>query len=329
MVADSSDPTEAGNVVAACKGFADYRYFAPQTTVIDKCAAVIAAIDTPYTVMIPDDDITFPHAIDAALNVLREDNECVAAHGYVLRFGMHAAEQKFFDIHDVFGFTPTIGEDDPFRRHYHLMRRYQPFIWAVFRTAVFAAALRGSIQVDGLVFQEIMFMSLAVLQGKVVRLPLVYSMRGSEESLTPLAEINPVFWFLNDAGEFFSRYSAYRNELAKNIRAMNISISKDTKLEQLLDIIHATWLGREVDVGMLNHVARRLLGDDLPAIQNQPQWPGWRAPDKSDLVRASAKSDRSYVWRKTVIAAEPREEITIDLEEMANVERQLDFYSLA
>lgn len=335
VVADSSDPTNAKNVAAACEGFADYRYFASQTRVVDKCAAVIATIDTPYTVMIPDDDITFPHAIDAALDALRENNDCVAAHGYVLRFGMHASEQglfkrrqNFFDVHNVFSFTPTIGEHDPFRRHYHLMRRYQPFMWAVFRTAAFAAAFRGTIQVDGVVFQEIMFMSLAVLQGKVLRLPLIYAMRGSEKSLTPLAEVNPFFWFLADAGQFFSGYFAYRNALAKNIRAMKISTPKDTKLEQLLDIVHGTWLGREVDVGMINHTARQLLGDDLPAIQNQPQWPGWRAPGKSDIVHVSSRIDRNYVWRKAVIAAEPRAEITIGLEEIANVERQLDAYVL-
>jgi hypothetical protein len=79
---------------------------------------------------------------------------------------------------------------------------------------------------------------------------------------------------------------------------------------------------------MINHAARRLVGDDLPAIQNQPQWPGWRELDKSDVVHVSAKNDRSYVWRKAVIAAEPRAEIMIGSIEIANVERQLDVYDL-
>ena len=87
MGTNSSDPTKAKDVVAACEGFADYRYFAPHSRVIDKCAAVIAGVDTPYTVMIPDDDITFPHAINAALDALRENNDYVAAHGYPLRLG--------------------------------------------------------------------------------------------------------------------------------------------------------------------------------------------------------------------------------------------------
>ena len=322
-------------VFGACKGIADYRHFDPQARAIDRWAAVTAVVDTPYIVLCPDDDITFPHAIDAALSALSAANDFVAAHGYVLRFGIHRvrggifkAQKNFFDVHDVFSFTPTIGEDDPLRRHYHLMRRYQPFIWAVFRTAAFSTALQRAAQVEGALFQEIMFMNMAVLQGKVMRLPLVYAMRGGEESLTPGDEVNPFFWFLKDAGHFFSCYSAYRNALAKNTRAMNISIPKDAKLEQLLDIVHGTWLGREVDVGMINHAARRLLGDDLPAIQNQPQWPGWRGLDKSDVVHVSAKNDRSYVWRKAVIAAEPRAEITIGSIEIANVERQLDVYDL-
>ena len=325
VVADSSDSPKAKSVRTACKGIADYRYFDPQTRVFDKWAAVVGTIDTPYVVMTPDDDITFPHAIDAALDALRENEDYVAAHGYVLRFGMH---DNIFDIHSVYSFTPTIGEDDPLRRHYQLMRRYQPFIWAVFRTAAFTAALQRAAEVDGAIFQEITFMNIAVLQGKVMRLPLVYAMRGSEESLVPLAEVNPFFWFLKDAGLFFGHYLAYRNRLAQTIRAMNIPIPDDAKLEQLLDIVHGTWLGRAVDVGMINHTARQLLGDGLPAIYVAPQWPGWRPPERSDLVHVSRKNRREYVWREAVVAAEPRTEIAIGADEMANVERQLDVYGM-
>ena len=153
----------------ACGGIADYQFFDPATRVIDKWTQVVDGIKTPYVVMTPDDDITFPHAIEAALEALIDKPNYAAAHGYVLRFGAH---HNHFDIHGVFSFTPSISDDDPLRRHYQLMRRYQPFIWAVFRTPVFSAALHSAAIVEGAIFQEVMFMSTAVLYAKVMRLPL-------------------------------------------------------------------------------------------------------------------------------------------------------------
>jgi hypothetical protein len=48
--------------------------------------------------------------------------------------------------------------------------------------------------------------------------------------------------------------------------------------------------------------------------------------EKPDLVHGGAVDSREYVWREAVNAAKPREEIVIEADEMARVERQLDFY---
>jgi len=321
LVADSSDEPQA--IRNACRRIAAYRYFDPATPVIDKWAQVVDAIKTPYVVMTPDDDITFPHAIAAALDALIKNPDYVAAHGYVLRFGIYNSS---IDIHGVFSFTPTISDNDPIRRLYYLMQRYQPFIWAVFRTPVFTAALQEASKVEGTIFQEVAFMNMAVLEGKVMRLPHVYAMRGSDESLTQSPEVDPFRWYLDDAAKFFARYSAYRNTLAQTINAMNISVPENGRIEQLLDMVHGTWLGRAVDVGQINHTARQLLGDDLPPIYIGPEWAGWRAIGPADVVHKSAARQRDYIWREPVAAAQPRDEIAISAAEMDLVESQLDFY---
>ncbi len=56
--------------------------------------------------------------------------------GYVVDFGIH---DGVFDIRRVRYFTPTIGADEPLQRLYDLVRRYQPFLWAVFRTEALVA----------------------------------------------------------------------------------------------------------------------------------------------------------------------------------------------
>jgi glycosyltransferase domain-containing protein len=369
VVADSSDPPDAQAIRDACAGIAEYRHFDPAIEVFEKFLATLRKIETPFVVTAPDDDVTFPHAIDAALAHLQRNRDFVAAHGYVLRFGTH---RRDVDIHNVSGFAPTVARDDPLQRLYHLIRRYQPIIWAVFRTETFAAAMQAALGVDGYIFQELTFAATAALEGNIARLPVVFSMRGKEESMSALERIHPFFWFLRDADDFFAKYRAYRNALVQRIRneeletkPLTVRLAQGTRAladglssirrhgrasipslrrlagsaglaaadkaepEQLVDLIHAIWLAGEIDAGRLNHAARRLMGEWLPPMHVPSAWPGWREPADGDAVRSSARGDRRYVWRREVLTAEPRDEITITPDEMARVERELDCYRLA
>jgi glycosyltransferase domain-containing protein len=368
VVADSSDPTEAVAVEGACAGIAQYRRFDPSTDVREKFLLSVTAIETPFMVVAPDDDVTFPHAIEAALAYLEHNPGFVAALGYVLYFGAHDED---VDIHKVSGFVPTIADDDPVRRLYHLIRRYQPIIWAVFRTEAFAAAMKAASSADGLIFQELTFATTAVLAGKIARLPVVFSMRGMEESMSRIDQIHPLFWFVRDADEFFAKYDAYRNDLVRRVRRAALAakpiharvrawaralwhggravgahgrdgvprlarfirnrapvFAGNTDLQQVLDMIHGIWLGHELDRGILEHNVRQRLGDPMPGIRVAPAWPGWREPAEGDTVHPAPRGSRRYIWRREVLAAEPKEEITISADEMTRVERELDAYRL-
>jgi hypothetical protein len=260
----------------------------------------------------------------------------VVAHGYTLRFGLHGND---VDIHSVYSFVPSIDNDDPFERHYDLMRRYQPFFWALFRRDVLVSLLEATQLATGPLFQELMFMNAGVFQGKVAMLPMIYAMRGMEESQTPVIASHPFFSFLRNAESFFSTYVSYRNALAKYVRERTIAAGtrrfKDplsgemnSSLEQFIDLVHATWLGREVNVGTFNHAAQLLLGKPISLIQNNPVWPGQRDIGEGDVVHAG-RGGRRYVWRRTVLEAEPRNEITIGADELVRVEQQLEGYHLA
>jgi glycosyltransferase domain-containing protein len=328
VVADSSDPQAAERIRAHCAGVADYRLSRTATDMAKKATEVFQEVETPFVVMLPDDDITFPHAIDAALAYLQAHPDYVAAHGYTLRFGMHDND---IDVHDVFSYTPTIDAERPLRRHYDLMRRYQPFFWAVFRTETLALAIEAAATTQGAVFKELAVVSRAALKGKVARLPVVFAMRGMEESLTPAVENDPFLWFLHDSQSFYRRYAAYRDALAAFVRAdpsLLAGLPATTPLEHILDLNHATLFGRAVDVGMINHQAQLLLGEPLPPIRPTPQWPGWRMPEPGDRIHVSRHGNRRYVWRRSVIEAEPRDEIDITGSEMAAVEEQFDAYRL-
>jgi glycosyltransferase domain-containing protein len=338
VVLDGSDDDQAEAVRSACVNMAEYRRFDRLFRLVDKLATVVPGVATPYVVLIPDDDIVLPGAIAAALAFLQGHPDHVVAHGYFLSFGIEnqnlenqnldnqALETQDFDIHDVIGFTPSIEEASPLARHYHLFRRYQSFYWGVFRTNVFSTAVTAARAMNVVLFRELTVMSTSVLQGKVARLPMVYALEGAAPSHAAIHDSNPMFWLLRDAQSFFTSYLAFRDGIAQFIRAKGIDVPQQARLEQILDISHATYLGRELDLGMTNYTARLLLGDDIPPIRPDPGWPtrGQSLPD--DLVHGSRVAGRRYVWRRRVTEAAPRSEIAIGPSEMAVVERQLDAY---
>jgi glycosyltransferase domain-containing protein len=341
VIADSSNFADAELIRFGCAGDANYTSSDAATDMFTKLAQVAASITTPFVVMLPDDDVTFPHAINDCLIHLQTNSDFAAAHGYVLRFGINNND---VDIHNVFSFTPTIAAQHPLYRLYYLMQRYQPFIWAVFRTETFAAAMQVAAATRGTVFKELAFMSHAILSGKVARLPVVFAMRGMEESLTHSTESDPFLWFLRDPSSFYTHYAAYRNELVQFIRSKqrdglepdqypqtassSALLRQGVEPETLLDLIHATLLGRTIDLGMVNHQVQLLLGEPLPPIALEKQWLGARQEEPGDVVNSSNLANRRYIWRRAMREAEPRHEITISPDEMRRVEDQLDLYRL-
>jgi hypothetical protein len=175
-------------------------------------------------------------------------------------------------------------------------------------------------------FRELTVMSTSILQGKVARLPLVYALRGTAKSHAASHQSNPLFFALRDAGEFFRHYTMFRDGIAGFIRRTKIDAPDGASLEQLLDMVFATYLGREVDVGMFNYAAQTLLGENLPPIQPAAATLGWQEPAEGDIVHTAPSRTWRYIWRKRLIEAEPREEIAISPLEMERVERQLEVY---
>jgi glycosyltransferase domain-containing protein len=323
IVADSSDATDASVVRdALADSGAQYASFQPEIHFYEKLERALSMVDTPFVVLLPDRKITLVHAIEAGLERLVESADLVAALGYVLGYSRH---DRDIDINRVAFFTPSIAEDSPLHRHYHLMRRYQVSLWAVFRTRELAISAAQARRVAGSLFQEITFMNAIVLQGKIARLPIVFGLQGDEQSSTPLHASDPLYWFLNDARSFFKHYLAYRDALTDFIVERAIPVPPGMDLTQLIDTIHGVWLSSNFHGGVLNHAAQLLLGDPIRPLDNPREPPSWREIAEKDVVHPAAGRHR-YIWRNSVLNAEPRHEIIISRDEMKRVEQQLDAY---
>ncbi len=344
----SSDERDHADLVRRCAGLAEVRRFAPSRPVFAKMRDVAETVSSAFTVMLPDDDVTLPHAVRRCVAHLAARPDAVAAQGYVLSFGFDAAT---FDLRTVKWFTPSLLDDRPLHRVYDLMRRYQPFLWGAFRTPALVAALR---LVDEtmwpLVLQEWTLMNATVLQGKFLRLPAVFTLRGMEELHTPLGEQHPLFAFLHDAEALARGYLVYRNRLAAFARSLGVADlagppaclaetpdgplharmadGAPATLEQALDVFHAIALARDLDSGTLNHAAQILLDPGKPPIRVDAQWRGPRPVAPGDLMRSSARPGRRYLWRREILEAQPKDEIAITPAERAEVERELELYVL-
>jgi glycosyltransferase domain-containing protein len=343
IVADSSTPERAAALRAGLSGLAEYRSFDYRMAQYPKLSQIAHSVETPHIVLLPDDDILFPHAIEAALSHLKQNPTHVAAHGYSLRFGL---EHGDFDIYQVEHFIPTIDDSDPMWRYAYLMQRYQPHIWAVFRTEVYAEAMAAASAMPGTIFQELMFQIVSILKGPVARLPLIYAMRGMEVSQVAYSEVDPFQWLLKDPESLFRSYGIFRKALADYLREKQIGPSagpskrggllaaeppigaSDVSLEHVLDLANASYLARCIDIGKVNHAVRYHLGRIAEPVTFPGPWAGWSEPRPADLVRRSARLDRRYVWREAVLQAEPKEEIVITLDEIACVEAELEGYIL-
>jgi glycosyltransferase domain-containing protein len=347
IVADSSDDPDE-ELRKICTDAVEYRRFKPSTPPATKYALAAQLVTTSYLAMITDDDISLPHAIDACLDYLRSHPDYAVAQGYVLDFSI---SETLVDIRSVRWFTPSIAESTPVRRLYELMRRYQPSFWTVFRTDSFVRAITAAEAAKGaFFFQELTFTATIALLGNSARLPIVQTLRGQEVSTLPAAQGHPFLWFIKDAGSFFAAYVRYRNGLLDLLQELETGqpptrktawsrlmalfreppdtrLQHDTKSSlQALDIIHACYFGREIDMGRIDHTARVLLGEKLERIERAKPVDPEPPVDASDLTHASAIAGRRYVWRSAVFHGEAAAEVAISREELARVEGQIDEY---
>lgn len=323
MIADSSDGEHAGRNRSVCESLGvAYRQYPPAIGFCEKMIDALAAVGTPFATMAPDDDLVLPDAIAECRTFLADHEDYVAAWGYVLEFANHSGQ---VDIHTVRWYTPSIDEDRPLDRVYHLIRRYQPFFWSVVRTAAVREAMSRASVAGRTVFQELTATLSIALAGKVARLPVVYALRGTERSQYRLSDTHPLYALMGDADAFLREYDRYRARLCEYASGQASDLAHGTSLKQFFDLVHLVGLARELDGGVVNHTVQRALGARLPEAPGRPddRRPAL-PPGRGDMAHPSRHAGRRYIWRRAVLEAEPRSEVTITAEQIAAVEAQLD-----
>jgi len=242
VVLDSSrDEIVAANKRSLCR-FGDavrHRVFPSTMPVIDKLAAGVAEVATPYVSLCADDDIVFPAALREAVRFLAGNPDYVSAHGLYLNFRV-AGHQ----VHITREYSGSGNEAaSAARRIFTLCQHYESLYYAVFRTADLQHVMTGATALPTLHFQELFQSVAALIRGKVKRFPSFYGGRQSCDPAEPERDKwQTYYWFADNAAEMLADYAAYRDQTWRFYREYGPTSDLDEEgFLRVLDLAHAVY----------------------------------------------------------------------------------------
>jgi glycosyltransferase domain-containing protein len=266
IVLDASNPSDQrrnATMLAQIPLAAEHRGFRPGAPLAETVSTTLSDVETPYCSLIPDDDLLLPGGLAPALNHLRRHSEFAAAQGYNVAFLPYQNGIRLISIAE---WCPTIGDERPLARLYRYARRYQPINWAVYRTAALKRSFAPTvgIDVDNLMMWELTQAFLAVREGKIARLPMLYRLRREDKSVVPRRQLH-----------IFHQFAAQPEKLLHDLircRALLIETfasgpDRDlgwAEVAHVIDLIFGHFFWRHFDGGTADFLIQRSL-DLLPS----------------------------------------------------------------
>ena len=186
FVADSSVQTRP-SLAQCARWIRDLHYFSSDMRVVEKYLAALQSVETEFVCLVPDDDIT------SLMPSMRVSLTWKRTRTSWRRWAM-CSISAFTTVSSTFAASVISRRPSVRTSRCSASMPGSPvstISWAVFRTDVLAAALEESLKMDIIVFQELTIMNAAAAQGKIARLPHIFSLRGMEESLSAVVADAP------------------------------------------------------------------------------------------------------------------------------------------
>jgi glycosyltransferase domain-containing protein len=208
----------------------------------DKFREGIASTETPICSLCADDDVPILSGVIPSVKWLVDHKDYSAAHGYYFQFGLNGRELR---LANFTYYTPSMTEKEPLSRLHHLMRHYQALTYATYRTEILLKIFKIVRPVESILARELLSSALAVVMGKVARVPVIYHGR----SLGPSSSYqnwHPLEWLLTDAQGLFGEYLSYRELLLRAVLEQGSNTRSAADAGRLLDLIHMQYLSRHM-----------------------------------------------------------------------------------
>jgi len=264
IVLDASDlrNQERNTAILAQLSLAEHCNFVPGAPFAEMVSTALNDVETPYCSLIPDDDLLLPGGLAAALRHLRGHPEFAAAQGYNVAFLPY---QNGIRLIDTVEWCPTVGEERPLARLYHLVRRYQPINWAVYRTEALQRSFAPTvgIDVDNLMMWELTQAFLAVREGKIACLPMFYRLRREEGSVVPRRQLHIFHQFVTQPEGLLRDIIRCRALLIEAFASGPDRDLGQVEIARVIDLIHGHFFWRHFDAGTAEFLIQKSL-DLLP-----------------------------------------------------------------
>ena len=210
----------------------------PKMPAYTKLQAATHEIKTPYACIIADDDIFDVQIIRKCLHFLEKNKEYSACHGKFV--GFSPDKSKYALTHIEYD-GDSLDNDNTAKRVLDYFMNYEAIFYAVFRTPVIKNAFDFAITQPSAMYAELAVGFIAVISGKVERLPEVFAYRWPQiGSYHRNFYWEPLSYIEDKAQAFFEDFWIFRNSAIEQWNNSNqLSIDKN----QMEKIITYAFLG--------------------------------------------------------------------------------------
>ena len=231
IVADSSDKDQLdANRDTICK-YKDklninHMEFNAETDFIHKVFLVISKVNTPYTVMVADDDILIPSSLNIATQFLDNNEDFSLVHGDVFLFKLES-EDAYGQIEKILELKQCIlQQKSNVQRFYNHLTNYAATFYSVHRTVHLKENFSQTDELEvGIFLQELLPSCLSLLQGKAKKMDRLYMVRQTDsgEHLMP----DRFEWMLSP--EWGKNFLKFEKCIADKITGSSSLLLKDAK----------------------------------------------------------------------------------------------------
>ncbi|WP_264820639.1 TIGR00180 family glycosyltransferase [Mangrovibrevibacter kandeliae] len=304
FVLDSSEDTAAEANAAAVARHATARYvrFDRTQPVFAKFADGLARVETPFCMIVPDDDFVQADRIGTMVETLDEDPAAAASIG--LSFEFHADGSGIHLLDLLYGEMDWL-QRRPVERVTALVSRYEALTYAMYRTEVAAEAFALAAGQDAILAQELLQAAVAVARGGVHRVPVFTHGRRAGSSLG-YSRWHPLEWLAVDPEGLFRSYAAYRQALLGVLKQVEPQ-AEEGMLGRSLDLAHLAYLSPYLEPAVLLDAAGRDVERQGPVAVAEAAWDVWGGVRGSapvgflrrggPLTRWLRRTARAGAWR--------------------------------
>jgi len=257
LVLDSSEPAKhQANEDAVNKSGLNVSYetFDASVSPWEKFWRGSELVRTPYCSICADDDLVLPASLGPIVQYLEAHADFSVAHGWYFTFYNNAHIGITSSVYR----GASLDHVDPLDRLFAFFKNYEAVTYGVYRTEVMQNVLRDVQGLNSLLAKELLGGALAISQGKVARLPMIYYGRSLAPS-QPYSHWHPLDFLISAPDGFYQDYAVYRTTLFNCLKTIAYDNYPDAELITLIDLIHFRYLSDYVKPRVMEYLTEQMM----------------------------------------------------------------------